>query len=153
MQSLHTSRAASRRGLLLIMLAAVLWGTVGISTKTIYQITAINPLSIGFFRLAFSLPVLFSVCWARLGRKMFQVSRTDLGLMMLVGAHQKQPWVAFALLFVGSGLWLVRCLIDLGMARRHIERGGIEYAQSLLEQSLGKEKASQIRGWRDQAKR
>ncbi len=85
MQSLHTSRAASRRGLLLIMLAAVLWGTVGISTKTIYQITATNPLSIGFFRLAFSLPVLFSVCWARLGRKMFQVSRTDLGLMMLVG--------------------------------------------------------------------
>jgi len=33
---------------------------------------------------------------------------------------------------------------NLGMARRHIERGGMDYAHALLEQSLGKEKASQI---------
>lgn len=33
---------------------------------------------------------------------------------------------------------------NLGMARVHIERGGIEYAHDLLEQSLGKEKASSI---------
>src|SRR2546425_395254 len=42
------------------------------------------------------------------------------GLMMLVGngGGGKQPWVAFGLLFVGSALWLVRCLIDLGLPRR-----------------------------------
>lgn len=42
------------------------------------------------------------------------------GLMMLVGngGNVKQPWVAFALLFFGSALWLVRCLIDLGLSRR-----------------------------------
>jgi flagellar motor switch protein FliG len=33
---------------------------------------------------------------------------------------------------------------NLGMARTEIERGGFEYAQALLEQSLGKEKAQQI---------
>src|SRR5579871_3006562 len=33
---------------------------------------------------------------------------------------------------------------NLGIARKHIERGGMEYAHSLLEQSLGKEKAAQI---------
>ena len=33
---------------------------------------------------------------------------------------------------------------NLGMARVQIERGGIEYAQNLLEESLGKEKAQQI---------
>lgn len=33
---------------------------------------------------------------------------------------------------------------DLGLARQHIERGGMEYANTLLEQSLGKERASQI---------
>src|SRR5260370_37003283 len=33
---------------------------------------------------------------------------------------------------------------DLGMARVHIERGGMEYAHDLLEQSLGKDKASAI---------
>ena len=31
-----------------------------------------------------------------------------------------------------------------GMARVHIERGGMEYAHDLLEQSLGKEKAGAI---------
>lgn len=85
MQSIYASRAESRRGLLLIMLAAVLWGTVGISTKTIYHVATTDPLSIGFFRLAISLPVLFSVCWARQGKKMLQVSRGDLGLMALIG--------------------------------------------------------------------
>lgn len=85
MQSIYAARAEARRGLLLIMLAAVLWGTVGISSKTIYQLVATNPLSIGFFRLAISLPVLFSVCWARQGKKMLQVSRGDLGLMTLIG--------------------------------------------------------------------
>ncbi len=85
MQSTYAARAESRRGLLLIMLAAVLWGTVGISTKTIYHVAAADPLSIGFFRLAISLPVLFPVCWARQGKKMLQVSRGDLGLMTLIG--------------------------------------------------------------------
>ena len=29
-----------------------------------------------------------------------------------------QPWIAFVWLFLGSALWLARCLIDLGLARR-----------------------------------
>ena len=33
---------------------------------------------------------------------------------------------------------------NLGMARKHIERGGMDYAHDLLEQSLGKEKATAI---------
>jgi drug/metabolite transporter, DME family len=85
MQSIHAARVESRRGLLLIMLAAVLWGTVGISTKTIYQLATTNPISIGFFRLAISLPVLLSVCWAKQGKRMFQISLGDLGLMTLIG--------------------------------------------------------------------
>jgi DME family drug/metabolite transporter len=85
MESIYVSRAESRRGLFLIMLAAVLWGTVGVSTKTIYRLTTSDPLSIGFFRLAISLPALFSVCWARQGKKMLQVSRGDLWLMTLIG--------------------------------------------------------------------
>ena len=39
------------------------------------------------------------------------------GMLWLVGSDP-QPWVAFVWLFVGSGLWLLRCLLDLGMPRR-----------------------------------
>ena len=40
------------------------------------------------------------------------------GMMVLVGAGRTQPWSAFLWLFLGSGLWLVRCLLDLGLTRR-----------------------------------
>jgi hypothetical protein len=40
------------------------------------------------------------------------------GMMMLVGHGAHRPWIAFLWLFLGSGLWLIRCLIDLGLARR-----------------------------------
>ena len=59
--NLHTdARAEARRGLLLIVLAAVLWGTVGVATKTIFGLSDTNPLSIGFFRVVFSVPVLLA---------------------------------------------------------------------------------------------
>lgn len=85
MQSIHAARAELRRGLLLILLAAVMWGTVGITTKTIYGLSATNPLSIGFFRLALALPVLYAICWTRLRSRMFQVAGRDLALMALIG--------------------------------------------------------------------
>ncbi len=40
------------------------------------------------------------------------------GLLRLVGSGDTQPWWAFVWLFVGSGLWLVRSLLDLGLSRR-----------------------------------
>jgi hypothetical protein len=40
------------------------------------------------------------------------------GMMLLVGHERSQPWIAFLWLFIGSALWLVRCLVDLGLARR-----------------------------------
>jgi DME family drug/metabolite transporter len=82
---MNNARAEARHGLLLIMLAAVMWGTVGITTKALYGLTATNPLSIGFFRLALSLPVLFAVCWATQKRQMFTVTGRDFALMLLIG--------------------------------------------------------------------
>ncbi|MHC5540987.1 hypothetical protein ACYOEI_22420, partial [Singulisphaera rosea] len=40
------------------------------------------------------------------------------GMMILVGNGHRQPWIAFVWLFLGSILWLVRCLVDLGLTRR-----------------------------------
>src|SRR6185369_15925352 len=85
MQSISYDRSASRRGLLLILLSGVLWGTVGTSSKILYGISAATPLSVGFFRLAISVPVLLTACWISQRRKMFEVSRHDLALMFLTG--------------------------------------------------------------------
>jgi drug/metabolite transporter, DME family len=86
MNSPIDARAESRRGLLLIVLTAVLWGTVGTAVKFIYGLADTNPLSIGFFRLVFSAPALLAACWHLLGRRTFRIARRDLGLMLLMGA-------------------------------------------------------------------
>lgn len=78
--------APTQRGLLLIVLSAVLWGTVGVASKAIYGLAETNPLSIGFFRLAFAAPALLLACRGILGRDAFRVARRDLGLMLLIGA-------------------------------------------------------------------
>lgn len=68
------------------MLAALMWGTVGITTRSLYELTRTNPLSIGFFRLGLAVPPLALACLALLGRQAFQVPRRDLGRMALIGA-------------------------------------------------------------------
>jgi len=40
------------------------------------------------------------------------------GMMLIVGSQARPPWSAFIWLFLGSGAWLVRCLLDLGLVRR-----------------------------------
>ncbi len=40
------------------------------------------------------------------------------GMMILVGNRAVAPWWAFVWLFLGSLLWLVRCLLDIGLTRR-----------------------------------
>jgi hypothetical protein len=40
------------------------------------------------------------------------------GMMLIALDQANPPWSAFIWLFVGAGLWLARCLIDLGLSRR-----------------------------------
>jgi DME family drug/metabolite transporter len=85
MNSYLDTRSDARHGLLMIVAAAILWGTVGSATKALYGLADTNALSIGFFRLALSTPALLLACWQALGRRMFSVARRDLVLMMLMG--------------------------------------------------------------------
>jgi DME family drug/metabolite transporter len=80
------SRRAARRGLLLILGAALLWGTVGVTTRALYELSDTNALSIGFFRLAIATPALLLACWCTLGRRAFRFAPRDLALMICIGA-------------------------------------------------------------------
>jgi|HigsolmetaAR202D_1030399.scaffolds.fasta_scaffold30921_1 DME family drug/metabolite transporter len=78
-------RFTARHGIMLILMSALMWGTVGVATKGIYTLSDTNALSIGFFRLMFASPALLLTCWLLLGKRMFQISLRDLGLMALMG--------------------------------------------------------------------
>jgi drug/metabolite transporter, DME family len=110
----------STRGLLSIMLAAVLWGTVGVAVKVIYGLAATNALSIGFLRLAISVPALFVACWYLLGWQMFQVAKSDLLLMLLMGVmtalYQVCYFGAIAKVGIAIAVLLTLCLAPIIVA-------------------------------------
>ncbi|MEN9938229.1 MAG: hypothetical protein RLZZ387_4808 [Chloroflexota bacterium] len=70
---------------MLIAAAALLWGTVGVSTRGIYELGATNALSIGFFRLALAAPAMLIGCAAVLGRGALRIGRSAALLAALVG--------------------------------------------------------------------
>jgi DME family drug/metabolite transporter len=80
------STAGPRFGALAILAAAGMWGTVGVATRALYGLApATNALSIGFFRLAFSVPALGLAAWGALGPALFRVARRDLAMMLVMG--------------------------------------------------------------------
>ncbi len=110
----------ARQGLLLILIAAVLWGTVGIVTKALYDLTTTNALSIGFLRLAVAAPALFLACWSLLGRRTLSVARRDLGLMLLIGIamalYQVCYFAAIALVGVAIAVLIALCTAPVMVA-------------------------------------
>lgn len=71
--------------LLLVALAAALWGTVGPASKALYGLTDITPLTVGFLRLATAAPMLLLLSLLVAGRRSLVFRRRDLLLILLLG--------------------------------------------------------------------
>ncbi len=86
MSTSRIARGESQRGLLQVICAAVLWGTVGVTTQSLYALSETNPLSVGFFRLALSAPALLIACRLAIGARTFAIARRDLAAVVIIGA-------------------------------------------------------------------
>ena len=82
----RAGRATTRHGLMLVVLAAALWGTSGVATKTIYALVDISPISVAAFRLALGAPMLWVAFRLANGSRSLHVARADLTWMLLAGA-------------------------------------------------------------------
>ena len=58
------------------------------------------------------------------------------GMMLIVGDQTNHPWSAYLWLFAGSALWMLRSLLDLGLARRPMLEPNLN-APGLLCLSVG----------------
>ena len=72
---------------------------------------------IGTLLLSVTLFFKFSRFWSVRNLDLLLIFALAPGMMMLVGDRAGAPWWPFVWLFVGSGLWLIRCLLDLGLTR------------------------------------
>ncbi len=69
------------KGALLVMMAGVLWGTIGVIVKTIYAVTAMGPVSVSLFRLLVALPFLAGLVMM----KRYDLSMTRRELILFAG--------------------------------------------------------------------
>ncbi len=60
----------------------------------------------------------FSRFWSVRNLDLLLVFALTPGMMLLVRQPDAPEWTAFLWLFVGSMLWLIRCLLDIGLTRR-----------------------------------
>ncbi|MEP7284348.1 MAG: EamA family transporter [Chloroflexota bacterium] len=74
-----------QRGTLFVVIASALWGTVGVASQALVNLTSTTPLTISYLRLVIAAPILLVIGWQLLGRSMWSISRRDVGLMMLIG--------------------------------------------------------------------
>ncbi len=118
-QTISQVRTAGR-GIGMIGAAAILWGTVGVTTQALYDVSETNALSIGFFRLAISSPILLLTCWLVLGRTMFRITRRDWWMFLALGALTATYQVCLfsAIRFVGVSIAVVvtLCIAPLFVA-------------------------------------
>jgi DME family drug/metabolite transporter len=75
-----------RTGLILISIASLTWGTIGIAVSLLYATAATNPFSVGLLRLLIAAPALLLMSRALLGAGFWRVQRRHLPAMALIGA-------------------------------------------------------------------
>jgi DME family drug/metabolite transporter len=66
-----SGRFAGQGGILIILLAAILWGTVGVTTRAVFTLSETTALTVAFLRLALALPALVVSAAAVLGPRGF----------------------------------------------------------------------------------
>jgi drug/metabolite transporter, DME family len=112
------SAAAARRGFLLVVLAALCWGTSGISGKIVAQRTDLGPLDIAWHRMAIGAVVLligFAVGRRRRAGPAPALSRATAVRLALVGAGLAAYQLAYFAAVAAAGV-SIATLVALGLA-------------------------------------
>lgn len=89
-QPAHPTKQAKAKsygnGLLLLVLAAILWGTVGVTSGIINRVQTTPAFTIGFLRLAFSSPFLLAIAFSTVRHNFFRLTKRDWLLVALMGS-------------------------------------------------------------------
>jgi DME family drug/metabolite transporter len=76
----------SRTGYAFLVGAGIIWGTIGIAAKYLYQESELDAVSVTWLRALIASPVCVALAWHALGRKTFSVSKRDFAALTSLGA-------------------------------------------------------------------
>ena len=74
-----------RRGIGLLIGTGVIWGTIGIAAKLLYEETTLDAAAVTWLRTVIAAPACFGLAWAVLRRKVLATTRADFALMAGLG--------------------------------------------------------------------
>ena len=80
--------AGAWQGAGLVALSGVLWGTVGVASKLLFDVADVAPLTVGFYRLAIAVPLLFVLIQVLPGVAWRPVATGDAWLLVALGVTQ-----------------------------------------------------------------
>jgi len=84
-----------RPGLLLVALSALVWGSLGVTTKGVFNVAATNAYSVTLLRALVAFSASLAICVLLLGKRTFRIARGDLGIMTCAGFLMAFNQVAF----------------------------------------------------------
>lgn len=109
------STSTASRGLLLVIFAAVLWGTAGVTGRALDERTDLSPLGVGFLRLAVGAAVLLTARLVSAGSGALAVPRGAVGRVALVGIGLAAYQACYFIAVERAGVSLAT-LVTLGLA-------------------------------------
>lgn len=114
----RTSRVGS--GLAWLVLAACIWGTVGVSSALLNRVETTPPMLIAFLRLGFASPVLVGLAWLTTRRNPFRLNWQEWGYFGVMGlamaAYQVMYFLAIPLASVTLVVVIALCSSPLIVA-------------------------------------
>lgn len=98
---------SGRLGFLFIAMSAVLFGSLGVTTKAIFELAKTNALSVTLLRAAIALPALAAMCVLIQGKRALRIAAGDLGLMAVAGLMMALYQTAFVVAITHASVTLV----------------------------------------------
>jgi DME family drug/metabolite transporter len=114
------SSTTFRRGLVLIVLAAMLWGTTGLTSKVLNRLSAVDALSVGALRLITAFPALLLLAQTLAPGSLLPLLKRDWRAVLILGAamagYNGSFFAALARTSVTAGTLLALCTAPLFVA-------------------------------------
>ena len=109
-----------RRGLILIVLASILWGTTGLTSKVLDRLSAVDALSVGALRLITASPALLLLAQALAPGSLRPLLKREWRAVLILGAamagYNGSFFAALARTSVTAGTLLALCTAPLFVA-------------------------------------
>ena len=117
---MSASATSFRRGLILIVLASMMWGTTGLTSKVLNRLSAVDALSVGALRLLTASPALLLLAQALAPGSLRPLLKREWRAVLIMGAamagYNGSFFAALARTSVTAGTLLALCTAPLFVA-------------------------------------